>query len=106
MHAPIIKLNSYIVKLKASGISERKIKNKVITIKEQKISTLFYLPEGAGLHEDYIARLDDVYTVPMSSFGGQPNKEKIFTLNQIGFYLFLFKLSVHFCRFHENIARE
>lgn len=30
---------------------------------------------------------------------------KLVTLSQQGFYMFLLKLSIHFCRFQENIAR-
>jgi len=104
--SPIIKLNRYIELLSAAKLDESKIKAKIAAIKEQKVTTLFYLPKGAGLDDDYIARLDEVYTVPFPSFSEQDNRNKLFTLNQVGFYLFLFKLSVHFCRFHENILRE
>jgi hypothetical protein len=104
--SPIIKLDRYIELLRNAGLDESKILGKIKSIKEQKVTTLFYLPQGAGLDEDYIARLDEVYTVPFPSFNEQDGRQKLFTLNQVGFYLFLFKLSVHFCRFHENIPRE
>lgn len=103
--SPIIKLSNFTKILQKNGVREDKILSKVLAIKEQKVTTLFYLPKGANLDEDYIARLDEVYTIPFNSFNNRSDKKKIFTLNQIGFYLFLFKLSVHFCRFHENIAR-
>ncbi|MGB4812911.1 MAG: hypothetical protein WBP13_10605 [Methylophilaceae bacterium] len=103
--APIIKLGSYVALL-TSKIDKKKIEDKIVAIKEQKITSVFYLPKGAGLEEDYIALLDDLHTVPYSVFSSQENRKKIFTLGQVGFYLYLLKLSVHFCRFHEEIPRE
>ena len=32
--------------------------------------------------------------------------EKLFTLNQMGFYLFVLKLSIHFCRFQDGVIRS
>ena len=32
-------------------------------------------------------------------------KERLFVLNQFGFYLFLIKLSIHFTRFQEDVNR-
>lgn len=104
--SPIVNLNRYLELLANVGIDKEKIEAKVASIKEQKISTLFYLPKGAGLDDDYIALLDDAHTVPFPVFGAQGQKHKLFTLSQVGFYLFLLKLSVHFCRFHENVARD
>lgn len=49
--------------------------------------------------------LDDLHTVPLHAFERVAEKKKLFTLTLVGFYLFLFKLSVHFCRFHEEVAR-
>jgi len=103
--APIIKLNRYCGLLTASGLEEQQIIDKVVAIKEQKITSLFYLPQGAGLEEDYIALLDDLHTVPYHAFRTQAGQQKLFTLGQVGFYLFLLKLSVHFCRFHEELNR-
>lgn len=103
--APIIKLNNYINKLLDAGITQQQIDDKVISIKEQKVTTLFYLPKGAQLDEDYIALLSNVHTVPKQIFEAREDRQKLFTLSQVGFYLFILKLSVHFCRFHEGIAR-
>lgn len=104
--APVIKLTSYVQKLFNEGIDKVKIDSKVESIKSQKISSLFYLPRGAALGEDYIALLDDVHTMPFKAFESKSNRNKQFTLSQVGFYLFLLKLSVHFCRFHEDIPRD
>lgn len=104
--APIIKLAPYLQLLRKAGLDNQQIDDKLVAIKEQKVTSLFYLPKGADLEEDYIALLDDVHTVPYQAFSTQSERRKIFTLSQVGFYLFLLKLSVHFCRFHEEINRS
>lgn len=104
--APIVRLNLYVELLEKSGLNQQNISGKIDAIKEQKVTSLFYLPKGARLDEDYIALLDDLYTVPFTAFQKRTNRVKLFTLSQVGFYLFLFKLSIHFCRFHENIPRS
>jgi hypothetical protein len=104
--APIIPLSSYEKLLISSGIEEDKISDKLKSIKEQKITSLFYLPKGEGLESDYIAILDDLHSLPANNFYQNQKKEKQFTLSQAGFYLFLLKLSIHFCRFREEILRD
>jgi len=104
--APIIRLDRYTKLLEKSGLSNSSIDGKINAIKEQKVTTLFYLPKGNGLDNEHIAMLDDLHTIPLDAFNDIAEREKLFTLSQIGFYLFILKLSVHFCRFHENIIRE
>lgn len=103
--APIIKLNRYRDLLVAAGLDHQRIESKTTAIKEQKVTSLFYLPKGANLDDDYVALLDDLHTVPFNAFGTKADRHKLFTLDQVGFYLFLLKLSVHFCRFHEEVPR-
>ena len=104
--APIIPLSLYEGLLAQSGIDRNKISSKINSIKLQKVTSLFYLPKGGCLESDYIAVLDDLHTLPVKFFYKKLNRAKQFTLSQVGFYLFLFKLSIHFCRFHENILRD
>lgn len=104
--SPIIKLNNYVTKLIESGIPRAQIDQKLLAIKDQKVTNVFFLPKGSGLDEDYIALLSDVHTVPYSIFAEKTSRAKQFTLSQIGFYVFVLKLSVHFCRFHENLDRK
>ena len=102
--APIIKLSTY-VSLLAQEIDAARIANKIEAIKKQEVTNIFYLPSVVA-NEDYIALLNEVHTIPFSSFQQRPDRQKIFTLSGNGFYLFLLKLSVHFCRFHEELDRE
>jgi len=86
-------------------VAAANVENKLAAIREQKVTSLFYLPPGGRLDGEYIAVLDDIHSLPYSAFATRGGREKLFTLSQVGFYLFLFKLSVHFCRFHENVPR-
>jgi len=103
--APIIKLSAYVALLKASKLRGAAIENKLQSIKSQKVTSIFYLPPGGELEEEYIALLDDLHSMPAQSFFGMQERKNLFTLSQLGFYVFVFKLSVHFCRFHEGVHR-
>ena len=59
--------------------------------------------QGGHLEEDYVVLLDDLHSIPLAS---HPGDQKLFTLSMAGFYLFIFKLSVHFCRLHEHVDRR
>lgn len=104
--APIIKLSNYVQKLSEADLDTQQIDDKIIAIKEQNITNLFYLPKGANLDDDYVALLGDIHTVPSRIFQEHSDRKKLFTLSQTGFYLFVLKLSVHFCRFHEEVNRS
>lgn len=103
--APIVKLSKYVSLLKASGLQSTAIENKLQSIKAQGITSIFYLPACENLEEDYIALLDDLHSMPAKAFFEMGERKKFFTLSQFGFYIFVFKLSVHFCRFHEGVHR-
>jgi len=104
--APVIPLSAYNNLLRKNGINEDKISNKMRDIRAQKITNIFYLPCGSKLQEEHIALLSDVHTMPAVYFQNNQKKCKSFTLSMFGFYLFVFKLSIHFCRFHENVDRS
>jgi hypothetical protein len=75
-------------------------------IRKQRITSLFYLPKGGQLDEDHIALLDDLHNVPLATFEASTSRSKLFTLSQMGAYLFLLKISIHFCRFSEDLSRD
>lgn len=106
LFSPLIRLESYIKKLEESKISKESIDSKISAIKEQKVSSIFFLPRGGDLNDDHIAVLDDIHTIPADAFAKQENRSKLTTLSLHGFYLFLLKLSIHFCRFHEKLDRD
>lgn len=103
--APLIPLNKYYDLLRGSGVSQDRIDSQMQSIRSQHVTNVLYFPRSSSLSDEFIAYLDDIHNIPLSTVNSiQP--PKIFTLSQIGFYLFSIKLSVHFCRFHENILRD
>lgn len=102
--APIISLSKYINCLRVAGQSEPKIENMLIEIRRQHTTQIFYLPECSGVVGESIVVFDNIHTHPRDAFLESTNS-KIFTLNQLAFYVFLMKLSIHFCRFNEGISR-
>ncbi len=72
-------------------------------MRAQEVTNVFYLPAGGPFEEEHIVLLDNVHSMP---FAAHDEGEKLFTLSMAGFYLFAFKLSVHFCRLQENVDRR
>ena len=58
------------------------------------------------LAEDHVVRLDHVHSMPVTEHTASPDKEKLFPLSNTGFCMLVFKLSVRFFRFQENIGRK
>jgi len=103
--APLVKLSNYEKRFQESGLSQDRIDAKIDAIKSQSVTSIFYLPKNAELGEDHIARLDDLHSIPNSLLEKESLQSKIFTLSMVGFYLFTFKLSIHFCRLQEQVSR-
>lgn len=102
---PLIPFADYLSILARNGINAARIEQHAKDVRAQLINSLFFLPAGMGLQAEHIALMSDVHTIPLSAFNSDSNKARIFSLSDVGFYLFVFKLSVHFCRMHENIDR-
>lgn len=104
--APLISLEKYKKALIEDGHDEMSVENHISTIKEQKVSTFFYLPSVDDLNECFV-RFDNIFSIPSSKevIEGIFSK-RLFTLSNYGFYLLLFKLSVHFSRIQEKIERD
>jgi hypothetical protein len=102
--APIVKLSKIVERFKAHGLDVEKIASRMTDIKAQRVTNIFYLPADGLLDEDHVALLDDLHSMPVEVHRQQA--EKVFTLSMAGFYLFIFKLSVHFCRLHEDVDRN
>jgi hypothetical protein len=103
--APLVALDNFIKRLKTAGVGDANVANKVQAIRRQRVTGLFYLPRGSGLDAEHIVILDDIHSMPAVVYREELATGKLFTLSQAGFYLFILKLSIHFCRFHENVRR-
>lgn len=104
--APLVKLAVFKALLNASGIGADRVADKIAAIKAQKTSNIFYLPAGGVLEEDYIVRFDEAHNMPVAAHTASSDREKLFTLSNTGFYMLVFKLSVHFCRLQEKVNRK
>lgn len=107
LFAPLVSLELYTKKLAAADVTENAINSKIEMIRQQKITNIFYLPESPDDgRPECIVYLDQVYFLRTAILLKILEEgKKISTLSQVGFYIFILKLSVHFCRFHECVHR-
>lgn len=108
--APIFNLKKYRVLLR-ENYPETKwdaIDNHIRDIKSQFVSQIFYLPsKEPTVPDESFVRLDMIQSLPLSIIDlDKINDIRIFSISNYGFYLFLYKLSVHFCRVRESIDRN
>jgi hypothetical protein len=104
LFAPLVSLSQYEQLLLANGKSPAQVGSQFNEIRNQKVTSMFYLPRLSGVIEESIILLDDIHVHPLRDFL-EVSHEPLFQLNQFAFYLFLIKLSIHFCRFQEDIQR-
>lgn len=102
--APMLPLDRYIQNLRAAGQTDHQITGLVDALRRQEVTTAFFLPGVEGQHPDRIALLDDVHSHPLSHFL-TVNRSRRFRLSMVAFYVFVMKLSIHFCRFQEGVIR-
>ena len=108
VYAPIFKLSKYKRLLEEKdGLLAVNIEQHINSIKEQRISSIFYLPEFDGVIEESIVFLDRVVNSSIEQISLEDlDEERIFTLSDFGFYVLVFKISVHFSRIRENVERH
>lgn len=104
LFAPIVNLAGFIDILRKEGKAEDELAQKLDVIRNQRISSLFYLPRFDGVIEESIIVLDDIHRHPLHDFI-KTQRAKLFTLTQIGFYIFVIKISIHFHRLNEGLTR-
>lgn len=109
-------LQDYLKELQTAQINAEAIQNFLNDLKNQRVTDLFYLPafqigEAEILAESFI-RFDHVSTLQRGHFHDKWDKsyalegDRLCTLSDAAFYLLLFKLSVHFCRFSPEFPRQ
>lgn len=76
-------------------------------IRRQRVTSMFYLPKNGGLGEEGIALLDRVNNCDLQKLDiTELTGRRLFTLSDYGFYVFLFKVSIHLTRIREAVARN
>ena len=103
--APLVRLDAYIRRVSEAGATDEQIADAQKAIRRQEVTSLVYLPAIGGVMEESVARLDDVRGHPVEHFMALSERSRLFRLNDFGFYLFLFKLSLHFTRMQEGVLR-
>ncbi len=106
-YAPIIRLDKLCDALGATGLwKDEQIKSRMEAIRSQKLTTAFYLPRGGKLEAESVVLMDRICHCDSNSISRQEiPARRLFTLSQIGAYLFFFKLSVHLLRMTDKVAR-
>jgi hypothetical protein len=106
VYAPILNLKKYIKMIKDSNpMKDNALKGHIEDIRHQRITQIFYLPQY-GSFEESLVFLDRVISIDNESYDRSAlSKHRLFSLSQYGLYLFLYKISIHFTRFHEKIDR-
>jgi hypothetical protein len=106
-YAPIMRLGAYISRLEKENINGDKIKLHIENIKKQRYTHILYLPKHSqGPSEDAIVMLDRICNCDTLEIdrANVPN-QRMLSLNNFGFYLFLMKLSINFTRIREKVDR-
>ncbi|MBU2619706.1 MAG: hypothetical protein KKE83_08480 [Proteobacteria bacterium] len=107
IYTPVFNLEKYKNALEKSGIDQERVNTHVANIKKQQVSHIFYLPKNEQLTYDAIIFLDKINHISASELYKKPASEKrIFSLGNLGFYVFLVKLSIHFTRIREGLDRS
>jgi hypothetical protein len=104
IYCPVISLHAYerLLARTGSGISSSHFDD----IRAQRVSNMFYLPKTRGTGEEAIALLDRVNNCDLKILTpAEVPDRRLFTLSDYGFYLFLYKLSIHFTRIREGVPR-
>lgn len=106
MYAPILSFKKY-KDLISSKYGEDHVKSHLNDIKRQHVTQILFLPKWNDSSEDSIVFLDRMISLPLKdNLVHQSVKNRIFTLSDSGFYLFLLKLSLHFTRVQEKLDRN
>jgi hypothetical protein len=102
--APIIEMDQYIEEI----ADEQELERMKKSVKSQTISNILYLPPNLVGGKDYICHLDKAFWFPteeLNSYLPEIAQNRIASLDYFGYYLFLVKLSYHFCRLPEEKQR-
>lgn len=106
MYTPIVNLERHIQVLRNNGVADSVIENHISNIKKQKSTQIMFLPKNKNM-EDSIIFLDRILHVDCRLVNRDTLKEqRLFSLSDYGFYLLIFKLSVHFSRIQEKVNRR
>jgi hypothetical protein len=101
---PLMKLQRYLAVLERNGQTEQQRADIANSIRRQTVTSLMHLPTIPSQLDESVAAFGDVRAQPLDHFmAGE--RSLMFRLSDFGFYLLLFKLSIHFTRMLEGVER-
>lgn len=103
--SPLIRVSRFVELLRRNKVDDKVIEDKLQQARRQEVSNVFFLPKNTELGEDHLVFFDNVQAQVPSRFFGNTDKRRLFSLSQAGFWYFLLKLSIHFCRANEGVVR-
>ncbi len=106
-YCPIIKLSKYEDSIKEM-MNGQQLGDHISSIKRQEISSMLFLPRYSSIMKvDAIALLDRIVSYDIDYLTQDILKDnRLFSLSDFGFYIFLIKVSIHMTRIRENIDRK
>lgn len=104
-YCPILYLDDYQKLLDGNVKNKEKIDQHIKSIKEQKSTSHFYLPSMPQVNKDGIAMLGQTQSCLRIDFD-KAEQIKYFQLSDVGYYLFLLRLSIHLTRIRDNVIRS
>ena len=108
LFAPVAPMEEYLDDLRNNGLEEVKISSISNNLKNQLYSNIFYLPPCPPDGIEFIVFLDRIMWHPVKEFNrklSEIDTERYVSLDNFGYYLFITKLSYHFCRVPEELER-
>jgi hypothetical protein len=106
IYCPILKLSNYIGLLERNGVEGEVLKGHIEAIRAQRITSVLFLPQAGNLKEDCLVFLDRINNCDLAYLSEERVKaNRLFSLSDYGFYLFLVKLSIHLTRIREGMER-
>lgn len=106
VYSPIVEIEKFKDLLNTNGIDKNRIDGLINSIKEQKKTSVFFIPAKGSMKES-IVFLDKLTSCnSKADCFDEINKKRLFSLSDFGFYLFILKLSIHFTRIYEDINRN
>lgn len=107
LFAPVLPLSEVLADFEVNGFNETEIKSFLTTLKSQLFSNLFYLPKSYKKEEEFIVYFDRTHWHPNEEINKvNLENDRFISLSSIGFYVFILKLSYHFCRLPEERERD
>lgn len=107
LYCPIIRFSAYESLLRENEVAEISIENHLAAVRRQEFTSMMYFPENSKLGGEAVALLDRINNCDTQQLDlSQVIRDRLFTLGDYGFYLFLLKLSIHFTRIREGVSRS